>query len=126
MSVLQNKKAAFTLLEILVALAILSTVFFGLLQGQGDNIYIIDTIQRRQLAQEYIRKTLYAIERGEDIAVSSTGTFSVSHELSGYKWQLRILEQEIFGISLKRIEYIIELSKRGKKSSLQGVIYVEE
>lgn len=125
MLALQNKKVAFTLLEVLVALAILSTVFLALLQGQGDNIYIIDTIQRRQLAQEFIRKKLSAIERQEETALSTTGNFPVSHELSGQKWVLKVLEQEVFGIPLKRVEYSIELSKKGKKSRVQGVIYVE-
>jgi prepilin-type N-terminal cleavage/methylation domain-containing protein len=125
MLALQNKKKAFSLLEVLAALAILSTLFIGLLQGQGDNIYIIDTIQKRQLAQQYIQKKLYAIERQEESPSTGSGLFEVSHELSGQKWKLDVVDQEVFGIRLKKVIYTIELSKRGRKSRVQGAIYVE-
>ena len=125
MFLLQDKKPAFTLLEVLVALAILSTVFIALLQGQGDNIYVIDTIQKRQLAQRYIQEKLYKIERQEENAVGSAGIFSESHELSGQKWRLQVFNQEVFGISLKRVVYTIELAKSGRNTRVSGVIYVE-
>lgn len=122
---LQNKKRAFSLLEVLVALAILSVLFIGLLQGQGDNIYIIDTIKRRQLAQKYIRSKLYAVERQEENAISGSGVFSAPHELFGHKWNLNVTNQEVFGIKLKKVVYTIELSKRGRSTKVQGAIYVE-
>ncbi len=126
MSIPQNKtKSAFTLLEVLVTLAILSIVFIALIQGQGDNLYIINTIQKRQLAQKYIRAKLYAIERQEEPVINGAGVFSSSHELVGQKWNLSVFNQEVFGIPLRRLEYTIEITKRGQKSKVIGVIYVE-
>ena len=121
----QIKKKAFTLLEVLVALAILSTVFVALLQGQGDNIFILNTTKQRQLAQQHIRAKLYSIERGQETAFPGTGTFSPSHELAGQRWRLVMKNQEIFGIKLRKVDYSIELAKGSKKTRVQGTIYVE-
>ena len=124
-SIINNYAKAFSLLEVLAALAILSIAFFALLQGQGDNLYIVNTVQKRQLAQKYIRKKLYAIERQQEVIVSGQGTFPVSHELAGQRWDLKVTEEEIFGFKLRRVDYAIELEKQGQKSKIKGTIYME-
>lgn len=118
-------KNGFSLIEILAALAILSILLIAIIQGQGDNLYILDTITKRQLAQKYIRKKLYAIERSEETAISSNGIFPIEHELNGQKWQLVVKEEEIFGFTLKRVEYIIILEKKGQKNIIRNSIYIE-
>ena len=95
------------------------------MQGQGDNLYIIDTIQKRQVAQKYIRQKLYAIERKQEPVLNGVGYFPPSHELVGQKWILNIINQEVFGIPLRKVEYSIELKKNKQTNKVFGVIYVE-
>lgn len=136
-----NKIKAFALIEVLVALAILSTLFLAILQAQSDTSYVYDLTRKRILAQKYIRIALFEAERNfKNLNIGRIeGIYDVDHELSGSRW-IRIVDEitleEALGIALPdesnvqdfalfRFSYQILWKDKNKENSLKGVIYVE-
>ena len=116
----------FTLLEILVAVAILSVSLFAILQGQADNIFIVETTKKRLIAQKYIRVELCKAERNyKEMGLGKRlGEFFPPHELAGDRWELTVDEQEVFGFKIKRVTYEIFWKERNRSKSLKARIFI--
>ena len=108
-----NKIKAFALIEVLVALAILSTLFLAILQAQSDTSYVYDLTRKRILAQKYIRIALFEAERNfRNLTISTRDDeYPPDHELSGSRW-IQIIEEippeSVFGIALPD-EFLVAL-----------------
>ena len=137
-----NKIKAFALIEVLVALAILATLFLAILQAQSDTSYVYDLTRRRILAQKYIRIELFQAERYfEDLNITRIeGIYDVDHELSGSRW-IKIVEkipveaaigvalpEEVLGninISIFKVSFEVLWKDKNRENSLKGIVYVQ-
>jgi general secretion pathway protein I len=76
----------FTLLEVIVALAIASFAFAGLFRAGGSGLFAVDTATRTEEAVERAQSHLAAV--GKDAALLE-GDFD-GDDGGGYRWRLRV------------------------------------
>jgi general secretion pathway protein I len=78
--------AGFTLLEVVVALAIAGLALVGLFQAGGTGLFAADTAARAEEAVERAQSHLAAV--GRDAALTA-GQFT-DDDGGGYRWRLRV------------------------------------
>ena len=80
------RSAGFTLLEVVVALAIAAVALVGLFQAGSGGLFAVDTAARVQEAVQRAQSHLAAV--GRDAALIQ-GDFT-DEDGGGYRWQLRV------------------------------------
>ena len=99
-------RVGFTLLEVLVALFILSISLMALHQAFSSTVYVNTVSQRLWRAILYANNELARMERGPVPEVSvQQGEYPEGHPLHGYSWERNVTEEEPFpGVKVRRIE----------------------
>jgi general secretion pathway protein I len=82
-------EAAFTLLEVMVALAIIAFSFVALLSSQSQSIAIASIARFETTASLLARQKLAELEV-QDFEYLYSGTGSFDAHFSGYEWQLEV------------------------------------
>src|SRR5215469_15490284 len=80
------RSAGFTLLEVVVALAIAAVALVGLFQAGSGGLFAVDTAARVQEAVQRAQSDLAAV--GRDAALIQ-GDFT-DEDGGGYRWRLRV------------------------------------
>ena len=81
-----SKSGGFTLLEVVVALAIAAVAFVGLFQAGSGGLFAVDTAARVQEAVQRAQSHLAAV--GRDAALTQ-GDFT-DDDGDGYRWRLSV------------------------------------
>ena len=122
----QLKKKGFTLLEVLIALAVLSIAMLSLHQAFASNIYM--TIYTRDLwkAVIFTRNELMQVERGSPPTVGVTeGTYEDDHELANYKWNRKVEDVEPFpGIKVRKVTFELSWEDGVVPRNYRSEVYV--
>jgi general secretion pathway protein I len=80
------QEGGFTLLEVVVALAIAAMALVGLFQAASGGLFAVDTAARAEEAVQRARSHLAAIGRSSDLV---QGEFT-DDDGDGYRWRLRV------------------------------------
>jgi prepilin-type N-terminal cleavage/methylation domain-containing protein len=84
----------FTLIEVLVAFAVLSSLLVVILQSYSDTSFFLQRTQLRETAQRITHFELFNIERvGLNNQIPREGKFPEEHELAGGSWKISETEE---------------------------------
>lgn len=117
----------FTLMEVLVAMTILSLTLVVLYQAFSSNVYLVTSSRSMWRAMEYVNNELMRWERQGTASVSvSQGTFGPDHPMAGFSWKREIADQDpIPGIRVRKVSYELTWDEGKSKRNYQSYIYVK-
>lgn len=97
----------FTLLEVMISLAMLSTLLAVIIQSNTELTFFLHRTGRLSIAQKVVINELMRLERENSETLSSReGTFPLEHELAGSKWKLIVTDMKFLGVApVTRIRY---------------------
>jgi prepilin-type N-terminal cleavage/methylation domain-containing protein len=120
-------RSGFTLLEVMIALAILSVSLLAVYQAQSNSLLTLSDSDSLWKATSAIQRELLFWERSkEPPSVSlSQGTFPESEELSGWRW-LRTVEdtEPLPGVEVRKVNYRLEWNQGPYSRSFDADLYV--
>jgi prepilin-type N-terminal cleavage/methylation domain-containing protein len=118
-----KRKRGFTLVEVLLALVILSVGVSAMMIAMGQALSVVRTARNREIAQSLIRRIDldFPIEKIDLEELTESGTFD---DMEGYYWTREILmvdEEERPGLFLIRSR--IDWSERGREAFEEIQVY---
>ncbi|MDH4248190.1 MAG: prepilin-type N-terminal cleavage/methylation domain-containing protein [Deltaproteobacteria bacterium] len=118
----------FTLLEVLIALVVLSLSLVALHQAFSSTIYVNTVSQRLWRAILYANNELARFERGPTLAVSvQQGEYKEDHPLVGYTWRREVRVEEPFpGVKVNRIELELSWEVGNATQHYRSEVYVRQ
>ena len=119
-------RRGFTLLEVLVALAILSIMLVTLYEGFSSTVNINAATRDLWRAIVYVNNELARIERGPSPAVSvQQGEFAPDDPMAGFAWQRQVADEQPFpGVRVRSVTLMLTWETGGAPQSYQSQIYV--
>lgn len=117
----------FTLMEVLVAMTILSLTLVVLYQAFSSNVYLVTSSRSMWRAMEYVNNELMKWERQGTASVSvDQGTFARDHPMAGFSWKREVADQDpIPGIRVRKVSYQLTWDEGTSKRNYQSYIYVK-
>ena len=103
-----SRSNGFTLLEILVAFALLALLLSVIIQSQAETAYFLEKTAKLSLVQQEVINELLKIERNysDESIETSEGTFPDEHVLAGDTWIKEAVQEDFFGlVPVMKIKY---------------------
>ena len=121
-----RRRRGFTLMEVLVALTILSVALIALHQAFAANIYFTGFNRALWKAVVYSHNELLRFERLPPPPISiNQGEFQDDHPLAGYRWKREIVDETpLPGIKVRRVQLEIGWDEGNHARSYKAEIYV--
>lgn len=121
-----DRRRGFTLLEVLVALAVLSVMLMALYQAFSSNIFITSFTGNLWKAITYTQNELLRLERSAPPPVSiHEGDFEEDHPMYGFHWKREVVPDSPFpGITVRKVTLELSWEEGGARRSYQGKIFV--
>ena len=123
----QARARGFTLLEVMIALAVLSLCLLAIYQGYSTILGISTHTRRLWKAMEYSHNELARWERMNpvpDVSVSQ-GTFPPGDPMAGFSWKREITDLEpLPSIKVRRIQLTLYWSVGASAQSYTSSLYV--
>ncbi|MFI5399662.1 MAG: type II secretion system protein J [SAR324 cluster bacterium] len=123
----RGRTPGFTLLEVLIALAILSLCLVAIYQGYASTLAISTSTQKLWKAMEYSHNELARWERmnpAPDVSVNQ-GEFPPADPMAGYSWKREITDLEpLPSIKVRRIRLELFWTLGQISQSYRSSIYV--
>ena len=118
----------FTLLEVMVSVAIIAIVLVSIIRLQGQTISMNETIRFYTLAPMLAESKLAEIILAGDFDLSDSGDFG--EDYPGYTWKTHMedLELDVFEsplIKIKKIDIAIDLNDGELKFSLRHFVHAD-
>ena len=121
-----KRRRGFTLLEVLIALAVLSVAMLALHQAFASNIFM--TIYTRDLwrAIVFTRNELMRVERGKPPSLGvSDGDYDEGHQMTGFHWKRLVTDEEPFpGIKVRKVALELSWTEGIVPRSYTSEVYV--
>lgn len=119
-------RGGFTLLEVLVAMAILSVMLLALYQAYGSNIYLQSFNRSLWRAVLHTQNELARYERMPPPPISvSEGDYDDDHPLAGFHWKRKITDAApIPGVRVREVALEVSWNEGGVIRSYQAEVYV--
>lgn len=116
----------FTLLEVLVAMAIMSVILMALHQSYASNIYIQSFNRSLWKAVLHTQNELSRFERMPPPPISfNEGDYGENHPMAGYHWKREIEDDSpIPGVRVRRVRLELSWDDGGTIRSYEAEIYV--
>ncbi|KAK3606858.1 hypothetical protein CHS0354_018452 [Potamilus streckersoni] len=124
---LLKKHAAFTLIEVLVAFAIMAVLLSAIIQSESDSIYVLSTTDYRIRVRGLIENKLYEIERNPQKYTEGVqeGVFEENHPFAGDRWVITVSLTTVFQQNLKKISYEVFWKERETEKSLSAYVFAK-
>ncbi|MGK5091435.1 prepilin-type N-terminal cleavage/methylation domain-containing protein [Deltaproteobacteria bacterium TL4] len=124
---LSNKKNGFSVLEVLVALSIMTVMLVAIYQSFATTVFMIASTNNLWRSMVYSQNELLRWERSVSVPVSvAQGEFEEDHELSGFRWQREISDiAPLPGITVRKVSYELNWDEGKNKYSYSAAIYVK-
>ena len=121
-----RSRGGFTLLEVLVALAILSVMLLTMYQGFTSTVNIDAATRNLWRAIVFVNNELARVERGPSPSVSiQQGTFPTDDPMSGFAWRREVTDEEPFpGVRVRKVLLELTWETGGTPQSYRSQIYV--
>lgn len=119
-------RAAFTLLEVLVAMTLLSVTLLTLYQTFSSNIYLVRANRSTWKAMIYVNNELMRWERQSQVSVSvAQGEFDPDGPMAGYTWTREIKDEEpLPGVNVRKVELVLNWQDGKAQREYRSHIYV--
>ena len=122
----QRGRRGFTLLEILVAMAVLSIALVAIFQAFAATLRINTVTQGLWKAIIYVNNELARIERAAAPSVAlDQGSFDPKGPMAGYAWRREVVdEQPLPGITVRKVLLEVTWDAAGAPQTYRSQIYV--
>lgn len=121
----KSQRSGFTLLEIMIALAIVSIAMVSLLALANRSIGVHDRLQRMTtatlLAQQKMAETELNAEQGTAVETELQGVFSDPH--ADYRWQIAYAETPLPSIKMVTVTVLWGDEERNELVDLTSFIF---
>ena len=122
------RRLGFTVLEVLIALAILTLSLTAIYQTYGTALFSLTTTDTLWRVMSHIQNRLLFHERSKappPVSVSQ-GEFQTDHELAGYQWFQLVEDVEpLPGGITRRVRYRLTWEDSGRERSFEADLYVK-
>lgn len=123
----EGRRHGFTLLEVMVAFAILAISLVTLYQAYSANLIIHTTASGLRKAMLYVNNELARWERMPSVSLQvDQGTFPPADPMAGYEWRREITEQAPFpGVTVRKVSLRLTWREGIREQSFQSEVYVQ-
>lgn len=123
----KNPPQGFTLLEVLIALSILTLTLISIYQSFTSSVFILSSTKNLWQAMVYSHNELTQWERSVNAPVSiAQGQFDEDHQLAGALWLREISDVSPFpGIFVRKVAYKIQWQEGTHNYSYNAEIYIK-
>ncbi len=124
---MKTPKTGFTLLEILIAVAILAVTLISIYQSFSSSTLILASTKNLWKAMTYSHNELTRWERSVVAPTSiAQGEFPESHPLTGFSWLRTIIDVAPFpGIFVRKVHYQLQWQEGINEYSYDAEIYIK-
>lgn len=105
-----NKQTGFTLIEIMIALAIVSVGVVAVMTATAKNVEVSSELERRIVASWVVSNQLAEIRHASKLESIRPGSSNNSVKMGGYEWRVKAVVEES---SLDRV-YLVTVEARDK------------
>ncbi len=114
----------FTLLEVMISLAILSSLLVVIIQSNTEITFFLHRTERLSVAQRVVVNELQRIERENSPNLGSArGTFPKNHALAGNEWRRTVTNVNFLDvIPVTRIQYQVSWFAGRQKNTFEASI----
>lgn len=117
-----SSQSGFTLMEVLVALAVLATAMLAIVKASSSNVAGVDHVRNKTFAHWVATNQLIALEL--DTQWPTIGTKTGNQEMGGYEWYWEAKISKTDNVNLRSAEVRIFLNENDEDSvtDIQGLL----
>lgn len=121
-----KRSNGFTLLEVLIAMAILSVVLVSIYQSFSSSVFVLSSTKNLWKAMNYAHNELTRQERGNPQVSFARGTFRDDEPMYGFEWERVITDEEPFpGVIVRKVSLTLTWYEGEKDYNYNAEIYVK-
>ncbi|MBF0352404.1 MAG: prepilin-type N-terminal cleavage/methylation domain-containing protein [SAR324 cluster bacterium] len=129
MSLNRNRRTpkGFSVLEVLVAISILTTMLIAIYQSFSTSLFILASVDNLWRSMTYTHNELTQWERSLNAPVAvNQGTFDDKHALAGFRWKREILDvSPLPGVIVRKVGYTLNWDEGKNEYTYNAEIYIK-